>query len=263
MNTPLLQTNSLSASFSGLAALTGLSLTIQKEKITALIGPNGAGKTTLFNLITGYISPTAGEVLFLGRTITREASYRIARLGMVRTFQDVRILRNLSVIDNVIMALRDKRHECLFSAIFLRKSIKYEEQQLREKALILLKEVELDTKANEPASNLSYGQAKLLEITRVRAMKPQLLLLDEPASGLNPVMLEEVKTLLLTMNREGISIFLIEHNMPFVFDIAESVIVLDRGMKIFEGTPAETMKSSKVIEAYIGKQTFAGLESPA
>jgi len=254
MKSPLLETRSISINFEGLNALNDVSISIGNESITALIGPNGAGKTTLFNVISGFLSATTGAIRFKDKEIGGKPPHEIAQLGVNRTFQDVRIIRNATVIENILLAMRSQQLETFFHATFLRKKVAVDTIRLRSRALELLCEVELDLHADSPASSLSYGQAKLLEITRVRAMNPVLLLLDEPASGLNPVMLDKVKQLLVIMKQQGLCVLLVEHNMPFVFGIADKIIVLDKGRKISEGTPEEVRVDRKVISAYLGSK---------
>jgi len=252
-NNLLLQTFSLNKHFGGLDVIRNLSMDIEKGKITALIGPNGAGKTTLFNILTGFFKPSSGDVVFDGRSIIDMEPHKIANLGIVRSFQEVRLIMELTLLENVMIALRDAKSETFLSATIFRKRQKIREVFLRDQAIKMLEEVGLKEKVLERASNLSYGQAKLLEITRVRAKKPKLLLLDEPAAGLSSHMLDKVSKQLLTMRDNGITIFFIEHNIPFVIGIADKAIVLNKGEKIFEGKPSGLMNDLRVREAYLGK----------
>ena len=250
----ILTTDAVDMHFGGLEVLKKLSLNIEEKKITALIGPNGAGKTTFFDILTGLATPTGGKVLFDGRILNKEPMHTIAGLGLMRSFQEVRVLRELTVLENVLFALRDNRSETLLHSVFLRKKIREETARLTEEALSLLRDVNLAQKANELALDLSYGQAKLLEITRLRALRPRILLLDEPASGLNPEMLNNIRMLLLAMKKAGTTIFFIEHNMSFVLNLADWVFVLDRGEKIYEGLASGLMHDKKVVDAYLGKR---------
>jgi len=254
MKSPLLETQSISINFEGLTALNDVNISVGNESITALIGPNGAGKTTLLNVISGFLSATIGTIRINGKEISGKPPHEIAQLGVIRTFQDVRIIRNATVIENLLLALRSQRLETFFHATFLRKKVAVDSIRLRTQALELLSEVELDLLADSPASSLSYGQAKLLEITRARAMNPALLLLDEPASGLNPVMLDKIRQLLVGMKMQGMGVLLVEHNMPFVFGIADKIIVLDKGSKISEGKAKEVRADRSVISAYLGSK---------
>jgi len=252
MKSPLLQTRALSVNFDGLNALNNVDVSIEGDSITALIGPNGAGKTTLFNVISGFLPATTGTIDFKNEKIGGMPPHVIARLGIVRTFQDVRIFKHATVMENLLLALRSRNIENFIHATFLRKKVAIDTARLRSRALDLLDEVDLSLYADELASSLSYGQAKLLEITRARAMNPALVLLDEPASGLNLVMLDKIRQLLVTMKKQGICILLVEHNMPFVFGIADKIIVLDKGCKISEGTAEEVRVDRGVISAYLG-----------
>lgn len=251
----ILTANGIGINFGGLEVLRGVSINVEKKKVTALIGPNGAGKTTLFNILTGLDIPSKGKILFDGSVLNNQPIYKIAGLGLMRSFQEVRVLRELTVLENILIALRDKRSENLLHSVFLRKKIRDENARLIEKAMSLLYDVDLKKNANDLASTLSYGQTKLLEITRLRAMKPKMLLLDEPASGLNPEMLNKIRELLLGMKEAGITIFFIEHNMSFVMTLADRVFVLDRGEKIYEGLASGLMHDKTVVDAYLGKRS--------
>lgn len=255
----ILTTERIGISFGGLEVLRDLSINVEKNKITALIGPNGAGKTTLFNLLTGLDVPSNGRILFDGSVLNNKPMYKIACLGLIRSFQEVRVLRELTVLDNILIALRDRGSENLLQSIIFRKKTRIQTARLTEQAMSLLYDVDLDKNAKDLAANLSYGQTKLLEITRLRAMNPKMLLLDEPASGLNPKMLNKIRDLLLRMKETGITIFFIEHNISFVMTIADWVFVLDRGEKIYEGLASGLMNDKRVVEAYLGKRLTESL----
>jgi len=248
-----LQIRGLTKRFDGIIAVKDLDLDLISGKITALIGPNGAGKTTLFNLITGFLSPTQGQILWDGREITSKPPYAISRKGISRTFQEVKLFRSLSVMDNLLIAKRRGRHEGLWDALFHRKKIAKTVKDDRLGLIPRLTVLGLAEKMDGPAEELSYGQSKLIEITRALATKPDMLLLDEPVAGLNPLMIETIKTLLKQYIAEmQKTLFIIEHNMPFVFNFADWVVVMDHGEKIAEGPPEAIRNDSRVIEAYLG-----------
>ncbi|MBM4305210.1 MAG: ABC transporter ATP-binding protein [Deltaproteobacteria bacterium] len=249
----MLQAINLTKNFDGIEAVKSFELKLIPGKITALIGPNGAGKTTLFNLITGFLPPTGGRVYWKEQEISYRPPYEIARLGISRTFQEVKLFRTLTVMDNLLISKRKGKHEGLWSVLCHRKEFRKLAQQHSLELLDELNLLNLSDKANALSSDLSYGQSKLVEICRATAAKPDLLLLDEPVAGLNPVMVDNINTLLKRlMKNVGVTIFLIEHNIPFVFEVADWVIVMDHGEKIAEGVPEEIRNNPRVIEAYLG-----------
>jgi branched-chain amino acid transport system ATP-binding protein len=248
-----LQIRGLTKRFDGITAVRDLNLELITGKITALIGPNGAGKTTLFNLITGFLSPTQGEILLDGRDISGRPSYAIARKGISRTFQEVKLFRSLSVMDNLLIAKRRGNCEGLLEALFRRRKIDKAVNADRSGIIPRLAALGLSEKMDAPAEELSYGQSKLVEITRAMATEPDILLLDEPVAGLNPLMIETIRSLLKQYTDEmQKTLFIIEHNMPFVFNFADWVVVMDHGEKIAEGPPETIRNDSRVIEAYLG-----------
>ena len=248
-----LQIRSLTKRFDGITAVRDLNLDLMPGKITALIGPNGAGKTTLFNLITGFLSPTQGHIHWHGLEITGKPAYTIARKGISRTFQEVKLFRSLSVMDNLMIAGRRNRHEGLWEALFRRRKIDKAAKDGRSVITPRLTALGLAKKIDVPAEELSYGQSKIVEITRAMATEPDMLLLDEPVAGLNPLMIETIQRLLKQYIAEmQKTLFIIEHNMPFVFKFADWVVVMDHGEKIAEGPPDAVRNDSRVIEAYLG-----------
>lgn len=255
----MLEIKNIHKEFGGIRAIDGCSFKVEKNSITALIGPNGAGKTTLFNIITGFMKQDSGKIIFNTKTQDEKVSkdisslpdHRRARLGMSRTFQTIRLFPKMTVIENLLVAMPDA-DENLLRAVFWTKGIKKKEKLLVEKALELLKFVDLHAKLNELAGNLSYGQQKLLEIAKALASDPEILMLDEPAAGVNPTMLNKIHELILELKKRGKTILFIEHNMEFVMNLADKVVVLDYGKEIACDIPEKIKNNQKVIDAYLG-----------
>jgi len=248
--TAILETSDLSKTFDGVRALDGVSLAVEERRIVSLIGPNGAGKTTLFNIVCGFLPANGGAVRFQGRGITGRAPHRIAGLGIGRTFQDLRLLRKVTVLDNVMLGFQHQAGEGVFHALAGWKSAR-EETANRQKARRLLEFVGLADKAHHLGEELSYGQQKLLTLACCLAMDAQLLLLDEPVAGIEPETADRILGLLRRLRDEGKTIFLIEHNLDAVKAVSDVVMVMDEGRMIAEGTPDAVMQDPAVLEAYL------------
>lgn len=241
----------LSKSFDGVQALVDLHLVLSSEGIAAIIGPNGAGKTTLINVLTGFIRPDSGRVFFGERDITRLAPHKIARLGIARTFQDLRLILQVPALDNVMLARPNQRGERLFYAL-TRFGVKKEEARNREESMRLLRFVGLDEKADELAGELSYGQQKLLTLACCLATEARVLLLDEPVAGVHPEMAGRILDLLRQLRDHGKLIVFIEHDISAVRQVADVVIVMDEGRIIAQGEPADVLERKEILEAYLG-----------
>lgn len=250
----LLEVKNLGISFGGLRAVDKFNLKIEKGQLYGLIGPNGAGKTTIFNLLTGVYKPTDGSFIFDDKSLAGKSPIEINKDGIARTFQNIRLFSNMTVIDNVKVGLHNSFKAGMISSILRLSNFRKEEKAITEKAMELLKVFELDGEADVLASNLPYGKQRKLEIARALATGPKLLLLDEPAAGMNPNETAELmETIHLIRDRFNISILLIEHDMSLVMGICERIVVLEYGRVIADGFPDEIKTNSRVISAYLGQ----------
>ncbi|MFS9093710.1 ABC transporter ATP-binding protein [Streptococcus sp. Marseille-Q3533] len=249
----LLEVKQLTKHFGGLTAVGDVTLELNEGELVGLIGPNGAGKTTLFNLLTGVYEPSEGTITLDGHLLNGKQPYKIAALGLGRTFQNIRLFKDLTVLDNVLIAFSNHHKKHVFAS-FLRLPAFYKnEEALKAKAIDLLKIFDLDRDADTLAKNLAYGQQRRLEIVRALATEPKILFLDEPAAGMNPQETAELTDLIRRIKEEfKITIMLIEHDMNLVMDVTERIYVLEYGRLIAHGTPSEIKTNKRVIEAYLG-----------
>jgi len=253
--TAMLEVERLEKRFGGVRAVDGLSFHVDKGEALGIIGPNGAGKTTVFNLITRFYTPDSGRIRFMGRAITHFPPYRLARLGIARTFQNLRLFKDLTVLENITSAHLTGHSYSPLSGIFRTRKHLRIEREARENAMMLVDFLGLGGKEQTPAGSLPYGEQRRLEMARALAIRPRLLLIDEPGAGMNP---REIKDLLTTLRevkeRFDLTIVMIEHQMGLVMNISDRILVMDFGEKIMEGTPSEVKKDRRVIEAYLGEE---------
>jgi branched-chain amino acid transport system ATP-binding protein len=253
-----LEINKLYRSFGGLQAVFDVSFTVDKGTINAIIGPNGAGKTTLINLISGALPPDSGDILFNGRHIENLPPYSIAKKGISRTFQNIKLFPNMSVLENIMMGRHIRSNAGFLTGMLNLPWSWNEESHILNKSREIINAFKLDSFSDKPSDSLPFGKQRILEFARAMAMEPELLILDEPAAGLNMHETEELAGVITKIKNMGITILLIEHDMSLVMDISDNIIVLNYGEKIAEGTPAEIQKNSDVIKIYLGEDNVEG-----
>ncbi|HEX8541557.1 leucine/isoleucine/valine transporter ATP-binding subunit [Pseudomonas syringae] len=254
MSRPLLEVSGLSMRFGGLLAVNGVGLTVNEKQVVSMIGPNGAGKTTVFNCLTGFYRPTSGTILLDGEAIQGLAGHEIARKGVVRTFQNVRLFKEMTALENLLVAQHRHLNTNFFAGLFRTPGFRRSEREAMEYAEHWLEAVNLKEFANRPAGTLAYGQQRRLEIARCMMTRPRILMLDEPAAGLNPRETEDLKALIgMLRNEHNATVLLIEHDMKLVMSISDHIVVINQGTPLADGTPEQIRDNPEVIKAYLGE----------
>ncbi|MNF41958.1 branched-chain amino acid transport system ATP-binding protein [Pseudomonas linyingensis] len=254
MSRPLLEVRDLSMRFGGLLAVNGVSLDVQTKQVVSMIGPNGAGKTTVFNCLTGFYQPSGGSITLKGEAIHGLPGHKIARKGVVRTFQNVRLFKDMTAVENLLVAQHRHLNTNFLGGLLKTPAFRRSEQDAMEFAAHWLDRVDLLEVANRPAGTLAYGQQRRLEIARCMMTRPQLLMLDEPAAGLNPRETEELKQMIGVLRDEhGVTVLLIEHDMHLVMSISDHIYVINQGTPLADGTPEQIRSNPDVIKAYLGE----------
>ncbi|MBI6711389.1 high-affinity branched-chain amino acid ABC transporter ATP-binding protein LivG [Pseudomonas syringae] len=254
MSRPLLQATGLSMRFGGLLAVNGVALTVNQGQVVSMIGPNGAGKTTVFNCLTGFYRPSAGTILLDGEPIQGLAGHQIARKGVVRTFQNVRLFKEMTAVENLLVAQHRHLNTNFLSGLFKTPAFRRSEREAMDYAEHWLEAINLREFANRPAGTLAYGQQRRLEIARCMMTRPRILMLDEPAAGLNPRETDDLKALIGVLRSEhNATVLLIEHDMKLVMSISDHIVVINQGTPLADGTPEQIRDNPDVIKAYLGE----------
>ncbi|BAP43784.1 high-affinity branched-chain amino acid ABC transporter ATP-binding protein LivG [Pseudomonas sp. 21LCFQ02] len=254
MSRPLLQASGLSMRFGGLLAVNGVALTVNEKQVVSIIGPNGAGKTTVFNCLTGFYKPTSGSILLDGEAIHGLAGHQIARKGVVRTFQNVRLFKDMTAVENLLVAQHRHLNTNFLAGLFKTPAFRRSESEAMDYAEHWLEAVNLKEFANRPAGTLAYGQQRRLEIARCMMTRPRILMLDEPAAGLNPRETDDLKALIgVLRNEHNATVLLIEHDMKLVMTISDHIFVINQGTPLADGTPQQIRDNPDVIKAYLGE----------
>ncbi|MFJ3045753.1 high-affinity branched-chain amino acid ABC transporter ATP-binding protein LivG [Herbaspirillum chlorophenolicum] len=251
----LLEVSSLSMRFGGLLAVDGVSLSVMDKEVFAIIGPNGAGKTTVFNCISGFYQPSSGDISLDGTSIARQPSHQVAQQGLVRTFQNIRLFKSMTVVENLLVAQHHQVNTNLLWGLLKTPAYRKSEKEALQRAAYWLDQLGLTALANREAGTLSYGLQRRVEIARCMITRPRLLLLDEPAAGLNPHEKQELSELIDRLRREhGVAVLLIEHDMSLIMGISDRILVMEHGKPIVTGTPAQVRSDERVIKAYLGEE---------